>query len=82
MLPRYKDFGPGQHLRFVTLVILDLSLNMLIFYMTTALLKIARKLNLYKLLQLYLLLMHKKQTSYQSLYKELDWMTLEKEESS
>ncbi len=54
-----KIYGPGQHLRFVTLVILDLSLNMLIFYMTTTLLKIAINLNLYKLLLLDLLLVQK-----------------------
>ncbi len=40
--------------------------------MTTALLKIDRNLNLYKLL------VQKKNTSHQSLYRELWWMTLEK----
>ncbi len=45
--------------------------------MTTAQLKIATKLILYKLLLLDLLLVQKKHTSHQSLYRELGWMTLE-----
>ncbi len=63
MLTRYKYLWSRSALEVCYISYIRPILNMLILYMTSALLKIARNLNLYKLLLLDLLLVQKKHIS-------------------